>query len=77
MYEKKIKELTEQLEDEHARLEGAEEQLHEAKNLLSGNQKSMQVRLKSKRTAGCLVFRFYVQLLLLVLVLLNCILIFM
>lgn len=46
MYEKKIEDLTKQLEDEHARLESAEEQLDEAKNLLSGHQKSMQVSLK-------------------------------
>lgn len=42
MYEKKIAELTKQLEDEHARFEGAEDQLDEAKNLLSCHQKPMQ-----------------------------------
>lgn len=42
MYEKKIAELTKQLEDEHARFEGAEKQLDEAKNLLSCHQKPMQ-----------------------------------
>lgn len=69
MYEKKIAELTKQLEDEHARFEGAEEQLDEAKNLLSCHQKPMQVCLKFKWNVVCLAW-----LPLPLLLLLNCIL---
>lgn len=43
MYEKKIAELVKQVEDEHARFEGAEVQLDLAKKLLSDQQGSMQV----------------------------------
>lgn len=42
MYEKKIAELVKQLQDEHAHFEGAEEQLHLAKRLLSDHQNSIQ-----------------------------------
>ncbi|KAJ6892465.1 kinesin-like protein KIN-UC isoform X2 [Populus alba x Populus x berolinensis] len=42
MYEKKIAELIKQVEDEHARLEGAEEQLDLANKLLSDQQHLMQ-----------------------------------
>ncbi|XP_022765450.1 kinesin-like protein KIN-UC [Durio zibethinus] len=42
LYEKKIMELTKQLEDEHTRFEGAQEQLHLANNLLTDYQNSMQ-----------------------------------
>ncbi|KAL3579364.1 hypothetical protein D5086_020868 [Populus alba] len=42
MYEKKIAELIKQAEDEHARLEGAEEQLDLANKLLSDQQHLMQ-----------------------------------
>lgn len=45
MYEKKIAELVKQLQDEHAHFEGAEEQLHLAKRLLSDHQNSIQVTL--------------------------------
>ncbi|XVF23536.1 hypothetical protein REPUB_Repub13aG0047000 [Reevesia pubescens] len=42
MYEKKIMELTKQLENEHARFEGAREQLDLANKLLTDYQNSMQ-----------------------------------
>ena len=45
MYEKKIMELTKQLEDEHTRSEAAEEQLDLANKLLTDYQCSMQVKL--------------------------------
>lgn len=47
MYEKKIAELIKQVEDEHARLEGAEEQLDLANKLLSDQQHLMQVNFVS------------------------------
>lgn len=43
MYEKKITELIKQLEIEHARSEGAEEQVDTMKKLISDNQKSIEV----------------------------------
>lgn len=43
MYEKKITELIKQLEIEHARSEGAEEQVDIMKKLISDNQKSIEV----------------------------------
>lgn len=43
MYEKKIAELTKQIEDERSRSESVEEQLDLMKKLLSENQKSIQV----------------------------------
>ncbi|KAH9703952.1 kinesin-like protein KIN-UC [Citrus sinensis] len=42
MYEKKITELIKQLEIEHARSEGAEEQVDTMKKLISDNQKSIE-----------------------------------
>jgi kinesin family member 5 len=45
MYEKKIAELVKQSQDEHARFEGAEQQLDLAKRLLSDHQNSIQVTL--------------------------------
>ncbi|KAL4291028.1 hypothetical protein GQ457_14G022560 [Hibiscus cannabinus] len=42
MYEKKLMELTKQLEDEHTRFEGAQEQLDLANMLLTDYQNSMQ-----------------------------------
>ncbi|XWS66204.1 hypothetical protein CRYUN_Cryun05aG0179700 [Craigia yunnanensis] len=42
MYEKKIMELTKQLEDEHTRFEAAEEQLDLANKLLTDHQRLMQ-----------------------------------
>ena len=47
MYEKKIAELVKQLQDEHTRFEGAEEQLDLAKRVLSDHQNSIQVTLLS------------------------------
>lgn len=44
MYEKKIEELTKQLENEHDRFGGAEQQLKETKKLLSDHQNSVQVQ---------------------------------
>ncbi|KAA8539266.1 hypothetical protein F0562_025958 [Nyssa sinensis] len=44
MYEKKITELIQQLEDEHARFEGVEEQLNITKKLLSDHQNSNQIQ---------------------------------
>ena len=45
MYEKKIMELTKQLEYEHTRFEGAQEQLDLANKLLTDYQNSIQVKL--------------------------------
>lgn len=45
MYEKKIAELVKQLQDEHARFEGAEEQLDLAKRLLNDHHKSKLVSI--------------------------------
>jgi hypothetical protein len=47
LYEKKIAELIKQVEDEHTRLEGAEEQLDLANKLLSDQQHLMQVNFVS------------------------------
>lgn len=45
MYEKKIMELNKKLDDEHARFEGAEEQLDVVKKHLGDYRNSMQVTL--------------------------------
>lgn len=45
IYEKKIAKLVKKLHDEHARFEGAEEQLDLAKSLLSDHQKTIKVIL--------------------------------
>lgn len=45
MYEKKVAELLKQLDDQHARFEGAQEQLDLAKKLLHDHQTSMQKAL--------------------------------
>lgn len=47
-YEKKIGELNDKVEDEHARFEDAKEQLDQAKQLLSELQNSMQVNIIPK-----------------------------
>lgn len=44
MYEKKIRELTKQVEDEHTRFEGVQDQLDLANKLLRDYQNSMQVK---------------------------------
>ncbi|XP_077220289.1 kinesin-like protein KIN-UA isoform X2 [Tasmannia lanceolata] len=44
MYEKKITELIKQIENEYARSDGAQEQLAEAKKVISDQQKSLQMK---------------------------------
>ncbi|KAH9703951.1 kinesin-like protein KIN-UC [Citrus sinensis] len=56
MYEKKITELIKQLEIEHARSEGAEEQVDTMKKLISDNQKSIEFALSSQ-TNSCVVLK--------------------
>ncbi|KAH9768504.1 kinesin-like protein KIN-UC [Citrus sinensis] len=56
MYEKKITELIKQLEIEHARSEGAEEQVDIMKKLISENQKSIEFALTSQ-TNSCVVLK--------------------
>lgn len=43
MYEERIAELNQQLEDEHAHFDGIEEQLHSTKKLLNDNQNAVKV----------------------------------
>lgn len=50
MYEKKVADLIKQLEDEHARVENAEEL---AKKLKRDYQNSMQVKILSKHRVYC------------------------
>ncbi|CAA2995254.1 kinesin KIN-UC isoform X1 [Olea europaea subsp. europaea] len=43
MYEERIAELNQQLEDEHAHFDGIEEQLHSTKKLLNDNQNAVKI----------------------------------
>ncbi|KAF9674909.1 hypothetical protein SADUNF_Sadunf10G0176400 [Salix dunnii] len=64
MYEEKIAELIKQVEDKHARLEGAEEQLDLANKLLSDQQVLMQVNSVSAFTRINEILTFQIGLIL-------------